>query len=111
MGSGKVGAPKPDPVGRKDDGGKRRWDLAPFKAFDGVVDVITFGAKKYAPNNWRAVEHDRYLAALLRHMSAFMQGEVIDPDSGLPHMSHIACNACFLSELGAKPPSRDPQAT
>lgn len=87
--------------GVKDDKSKPRYDLLPFKALDGLVSVLTFGANKYAPNGWRTVPEakERYLAALLRHLSARQQGELVDKESGLPHIYHILCNAAFLAEL------------
>ncbi len=87
--------------GVKDDGGKLMYNLLPWKAIKGLVTVLTFGAKKYSPNGWRTVPEarERYTAALLRHIAARESGEVIDPESGLPHSWHILCNATFLAEL------------
>lgn len=87
--------------GVKLDTGKPRWDLLPWRALRGVVDVLTFGAKKYCDNGWQSVPggRSRYTAALLRHLAAHEQGEVLDPDSGLPHLAHVATNALFLLHL------------
>ena len=89
-------------VGRKDDDGKDRWDLLPWRAVEAVVKVLTFGARKYAPNNWRLVEEpqERYWAALQRHLSAWRQGEWLDADSQLPHLACAACCLVFLLTLG-----------
>jgi hypothetical protein len=91
----------PQPSGQKHDHGKRRYDLLPFKAADVVVDVLSYGARKYAPENWRSVEdaHSRYMAAALRHISAHQQGKELDEESGLPHLAHAACCLLFLIEL------------
>jgi hypothetical protein len=85
-------------VGRKDDSGKTRMDLLPFESLEAVAKVLTFGAKKYADNNWQKVDNaeSRYIGALLRHLSAYMQGEMFDVESGLSHISHVATNALFL---------------
>ena len=82
----------------KNDAGKLRMDLLPFESVEAVAAVLTFGAQKYSEHTWQLVENaeDRYAAALLRHMSAHMKGERLDPDSGLSHLSHVACNAMFL---------------
>lgn len=87
--------------GVKDDGGKARWDLLPWKALNGLVSVLTFGARKYSPNGWRSVPEakQRYQAALLRHLYALNNGEKVDPESGLRHIDHLLCNATFLAEL------------
>lgn len=70
-------------------------------AISAVVDVATFGAKKYARSSWRTVPDaaQRYADAMHRHMLAHARGERLDPDSGLPHCAHIAWNALALAEL------------
>lgn len=87
--------------GRKDDNGKPRWDLLPLGATSAVVDVLTHGAVKYAPDNWRKVPEPkrRYFAAALRHLVAYWRGEKLDPDSGKPHLAHAACCLLFLLEF------------
>jgi hypothetical protein len=71
------------------------------KAIKKVAEVLTFGAKKYTRNGWQTVDdaERRYTDAMYRHMNAIHQGEKIDPESGLSHRAHIACNAMFLLEL------------
>ena len=88
-------------LGAKHDGGKPRYDLLPAVAVDQVVAVLTFGAKRYAPDNWRHVEgwRWRYHAAALRHLFAWARGQRLDPDSGLPHLAHAVCSLLFLAEL------------
>ena len=86
---------------KKQGAGKRRMGLLPFSALDAVGDVLTYGALKYAPHGWRSVDNatERYRDALLRHLSAYMQGEELDPESKLRHLAHVATNALFLLEL------------
>ena len=93
----------PFPSGRKDDLGKLRYDLVPPLAEQQMVAVLTFGAKKYAPENWRLVPDAkvRYHAALRRHVAAGAMGEKLDPESGLPHLAHALCCLAFLAELDA----------
>ncbi len=85
----------------KHDSDKPRFDLMPWRGVASVIDVLTFGARKYAPRSWASVPdgYRRYFAALLRHLWARARGEVVDPESGLPHLAHAACNALFLVEL------------
>ena len=87
--------------GRKDDAGKPRWDLLPFCALNEVAKVLEFGARKYAPNDWRKVPdwRARYVGAALRHVAAFALGERLDPESKLPHLAHAACCVLFMLEL------------
>ena len=86
--------------GRKDDAGKRRMDLLPPLAVEAVADVLTFGAAKYGPDNWRMVDgrHWRYHAAALRHVFAWARGERSDPETGQHHLAHAACCLLFLLE-------------
>ena len=90
--------------GNKDDSGKLRYDLLPPLALREVVKVLTFGARKYAPENWRKVDgwRWRYFAAAMRHLWAYYTGERDDGESGLPHLAHAACCVLFLlgMELG-----------
>lgn len=66
-------------------------------ALKDMVAVLEFGAKKYERNNWqRGFPKDKLLDSLLRHIDAFYSGEDVDPESGLPHVGHILCNAAFL---------------
>lgn len=87
---------------QKHDGGKDRWDLLPLGPVRSVVQVLTYGAKKYAPNAWRLVPDakDRYFAAALRHLTAWRDGERLDEESGLPHLAHAACCVLFLLGVG-----------
>lgn len=88
----------------KFDSGKPRWSLLTqglAKSLAGIVAVLTFGAKKYAAHSWRNVQNgqERYKDALYRHLHAIESGELIDPESGCSHWSHVATNALFLHEL------------
>lgn len=87
--------------GTKLDAGKLRYDLVPLAAERAVVEVLTYGAKKYAPDNWRKVPdaRARYHAAARRHIAAWAAGERLDAESGLPHLAHAACCLMFLLEF------------
>jgi hypothetical protein len=92
----------------KQDGGKLRYDLMPFDALDKVAEVLTYGINKY-PNpeqNWRVnstpADIKRFEAAMLRHISEWMQGNPIDEESKLSHMAHVVTNALFILALKDK---------
>lgn len=88
---------KPDAQGIKEDGGKPRYDLIDPEAMDALAQVLTFGANKYAAHNWRkGLSYTRLVAAALRHLFAFLRGQTMDPESGLPHVAHAMCNCMFL---------------
>lgn len=84
--------------GVKYDEEKLMYDLIPPEAMAGLATILTFGAKKYERNGWKTVPDakQRYTAALMRHFEAYRSGELIDPDSGKPHIYHVLCNAAFL---------------
>lgn len=90
---GKDGSGKDD---RAD--GKLRWDLLPLAEIEDIVRVYTEGAKKYADNSWQNIPDgfERYRAALLRHMTAYMKGERYDKETGLMHLAQICWNAIAL---------------
>ena len=85
--------------GVKLDIGKIQYDLVPPEALKALAEVLTLGAIKYpAIDNWKFVDNakSRYTSALMRHLEAWRAGEINDPESGLPHLSHVICNAAFL---------------
>ena len=85
-------------TGIKFDQEKPQWTLVPFKAFDHVVEVLTIGARKYAPDNWKKVPNarQRYIDAAFRHMSAYAGGEKLDAETGKNHLAHAVCCLLFL---------------
>jgi hypothetical protein len=85
------------PEGRKNDGGKDRWDLLPIDAIRQFVKVLTFGARKYTDRNWeKGIHFSRCYAALLRHITSWWEGEDKDPETGLSHLAHAGACILFL---------------
>jgi hypothetical protein len=74
--------------GVKHDSGKPMPRLLPPSALLAIARVLTFGAKKYSPDNWKHVPgaKERYLDALWRHLLAYNSGEE----------AHIGCCVLFL---------------
>lgn len=87
--------------GRKFDGGKVRYELLPPFALEDVAKVLTYGSIKYEDENWRVVPEAsrRYRGALMRHVEEYRKGNILDPETGLPHMAHAICCAMFILEL------------
>jgi dATP/dGTP diphosphohydrolase len=83
--------------GLRYDQDKPMMSLLPAAALVEIAKVLTFGAKKYAANNWaKGKEWSRVESCLLRHYARYKVGERVDPESGLSHLAHLACNALFL---------------
>ena len=87
--------------GIKYDSAKPKMNLLPPKAILEVAKVLTFGAEKYDAENWRKLDdlQNRYTAGALRHIFAHMDGEKLDPETGLSHMAHALCCLLFKLEI------------
>jgi hypothetical protein len=89
--------------GKKWDLGKPRWDLLPWDAIYGVVNVLTYGAEKYEDRNWeKGMQFSRLFAATMRHLTAWWNGPMTghpvarDQESGLLHLDHAITDLLFL---------------
>ena len=85
----------------KADQGKPHPSLVPVALIEGVMAVMEYGNQKYHdPDNWKTVEPERYHQAMLRHiLAAWNDPYKVDPESGLLHIQHVACNIAFLLEM------------
>lgn len=91
---------KPDQQAKADQG-KPCPSLCPVSLIEAVTAVRMYGTQKYGdPDNWKQVEPERYHQALLRHiLAAWNDPYKVDPESGLLHLAHAACNIAFLLEM------------
>ena len=84
----------------KADAGKPRLTLVPMQILWDIAEVREFGCVKYEPENWKTVEPERLREALLRHVIRYIDDpDGVDEESGLPHLSHAACNMAFLCAM------------
>lgn len=85
----------------KSDAGKPRLSLVPMQIVWDIAETREYGTKKYKdPDNWKRVEMDRYMDALLRHTLAFVEDhDSVDEESGLGHYKHMACNIAFICAM------------
>lgn len=93
--------------GKKYDTGKNHMGLMCenfSRALWEVGRVGTFGCSKYGENSWQNLDNakSRYLDALCRHLFKHLQGEKVDDESGLLHLSHLAWNSLCLLEFELK---------
>ena len=82
---------------------KTQLQLLPSAFNKATADALAYGASKYGPWNWRAtrVQTMTYVGAIRRHLDRFLEGEDIDPESGVPHLGHIAASVAILLDAGA----------
>lgn len=88
--------------GYRDDIGKTRYDLVPTDSLKGVADVFTWActARKppYPERGWeRGLALSRHFSAMMRHAWNFWRGLDLDPDSNLPTVDHMVCDAMMLA--------------
>lgn len=74
--------------------------LVPPALVIGAAKSLGEGAGKYGPYNWREapVEAMTYVGAMLRHISAWLDGEDVDPESttGKSHLEGVAGSLAIL---------------
>ena len=77
---------------------KKIWEAAECGHYiDEAMEVFKYGAEKYALYNWaKGMAWSIPIGCILRHMRAHLDGERLDPESGLPHIGHIVCNIMML---------------
>ncbi|MCK9320332.1 dATP/dGTP diphosphohydrolase domain-containing protein [Methanoculleus sp.] len=88
--------------------GKLRWSLVDLKCFEGLVQVLMMGAKKYSDYNWqKGLPINEVYESLMRHLVSFMDGEDNDAESGLSHLDHALCNIYFMKWFMDNKPEMD----
>ncbi len=94
--------------GVKYDDNKPAMELLSSKALIEIAKVMGKGKEKYGSDNWRnGLAWRRVIGAAYRHLSAFNDGEDLDPETGLSHIAHLGCCALFLLEYIQTHPELD----
>jgi hypothetical protein len=77
-----------------------RHDLIPIDPLNLLAELYGRGAAKYAAHNWRrGYNWSNSYAAAQRHMTAFWNGEDIDPEMGTPHVINAAFHMFALAQF------------
>lgn len=91
--------------GMKHDEGKPEFDRISWQAVGACNKVHVYGNIKYEIDNWKkGIRARRLINAAFRHLYAILDGELIDPESGLLHAAHAMTNCEMLTHylLNAK---------
>lgn len=93
----------------KFDQGKPDLSHISLELMEQVARVREFGAKKYSRGNWKkGFKYTRSIAAALRHIMAFSEGQDNDPESGLSHIAHaLCCLEHLLNDIKNHPKNDD----
>lgn len=82
---------------KRNNEGKPKWSLVHFPSLEPLVEALEYGAEKYSAHGWKKGYRATEIAeSLMRHLFAWLEGEDIDPESGVPHIGLIQANAMFL---------------
>lgn len=97
--------PKALGVNPKDLVGQTKADisLVPSVGIAHTAHAMMDGARKYGPYNWRgnSVKARVYVAAAMRHLMQWLDGEEVAEDSGTHHLGHAAACCMILMDAQA----------
>jgi hypothetical protein len=84
--------------GVKYDAGKADLSLVPYIAIEEEARAFMLGERKYGRYNYtKGLQSHRLIAAALRHIMQYQNGETNDSESGASHLGHArACLAMLL---------------
>lgn len=75
---------------------KLKLSLVPRKLIENMAKVYEYGLVKYSRDSWRKFTPEQANECLpdaaFRHLLAYLDGEEIDPESGLHHLDQCAWN-------------------
>ena len=74
--------------------------LVPDQVIAEVAKSFEEGAKKYQPYNWRKIkiQASQYISACKRHLAQWTEGEELDKDSGLNHITKAISTLVVLRD-------------
>lgn len=99
---------KEEKKGLKFDDGKVPLDLIPYDALVEIGKVLQAGEKKYGTANWsNGIEMRRLLAAAMRHLGQFNNGEDLDEETQTLHLANAATNLMFAIWMYKNRPDLD----
>jgi hypothetical protein len=87
------------PIDTNEHGGQQskiegRFDLIPPIAMLELAKIMEYGAKRYAPNNWRKIPLEDHINHMLMHLFAYNGGDRQDD-----HLGHALARAAMAVEI------------
>jgi len=84
-------------VAKKNDNAKPDLSLLPSEFLAEVAKAFMHGEKKYGRYNYLGgMDWHRLVGAALRHITAFNDGQDVDPESGYSHLGHAGASIAML---------------
>jgi hypothetical protein len=87
------------PITENESGGQQsaiegRFDLIPPVAMFELAKIMEYGARRYAPNNWRKIPIDDHVNHALSHLFAYLAGDRQDD-----HLGHALARMAMAVEM------------
>ena len=89
-------------MAKKYDKDKPRMDLVNPRFLEELGEGLGFGASKYSDYNYRengGLDRSRLYASAMRHLLKYAQGEKVDTESDVSHLTAVAINCMMLYTL------------
>ena len=81
----------------KNDSAKIDLSLVPKEAIEAAAKALQVGEKKYGRYNYyKGHKASQLVAAMMRHLTAWMDGEENDPTDGQPHLGSVIAGAAMI---------------
>ena len=97
-------------MSKKFDQGKPRVDLINPRFIEELGQGLGFGATKYSDYNYKegeGLDRSRLYASAMRHLLKYAQGEKIDIESSVSHLTAVAINCMMLYTLEEESKGRE----
>jgi hypothetical protein len=111
------GNPAPPSLGTPSQKAVKKPDVAllPYFGWLGVIRALEAGnspVKGYERDDWKIGQKNErsareHAAAVIRHAMRYLNGETLDPETGLPHLDHAATRAMMGREVDASTTGKD----
>jgi hypothetical protein len=93
---------------KKNDSTKADLSLIPLVALEQMARAFMFGEKRYGRYNYTAgFDSHRLIAAAMRHISQWQNGEDQDSESGASHLGHALASLAMLLHTMALGTNKD----